>query len=139
MFTLIWLTVGLLAGAFYIRFARHHPTKTKSSFAVGLIVASCIYLAFALTTSNIAIWLPIEFLGVCIYGAMGIAGLRGSVWWLVIGWGLHPLWDLVLHYFGPGASVAPSWYTVACVSFDFIVAAYIAYNAEKIGLTRQSR
>jgi hypothetical protein len=139
MLTVLWLVVGLLAGAFYIRFANLRPAKTKSSFAIGLIVAACIYIAFALGASNIATWLPIEFLGVCIYGAMGFAGFRGSIWWLVVGWGLHPLWDLVLHYFGPGASVAASWYTVACASFDFLVAGYIAYNAASIGLTTQSR
>jgi hypothetical protein len=135
----LWLLLGLSAGMAYIRFANLRSHKTKSSFAIGLIVAAFIYLAFALRSPNIGTWLLIELLGICIYGAMGIAGLRGSIWWLAAGWGLHPFWDLVLHYFGPGASVAPSWYAVACVSFDFIVAGYIAYHAQNIGITTQSR
>jgi hypothetical protein len=139
MFILLWLIIGLLAGIAYIQFSNVRPAKTKSIFASGLIVAASIYLVFAFGASHIATWLLIELLGVCIYGAMDLAGFRGSIWWLVAGWGLHPCWDLLLHYFGPGTPIAPSWYTVACVSFDFLVAGYIAYNAANIDLTMKSR
>jgi hypothetical protein len=139
MFITLWLFIGLLAGIAYIYFANYRPAKTKSIFAVGLIIAACIYIAFALRANNVATWLVIEFFGICIYGTMGFAGYRGSVWWLVAGWGLHPAWDLLLHYFGPGASVAPPWYALACVSFDFLLAGYIAYNAKNISLSIKSR
>jgi hypothetical protein len=38
---------------------------------------------------------------------------------------LHPLWDVVLHYVGPGHSFTPWAYAIACVSFDWLVAIYI--------------
>jgi dipeptide/tripeptide permease len=108
MFITLWLFTGLLAAIAYIHFANYRPTKTKSIFAIGLIIAACVYIVFALYATHIATWLAIEIFGICIYGAMGFAGCRGSLWWLVAGWGLHPVWDLLLHYFGPGAPIAPS-------------------------------
>ena len=57
---------------------------------------------------------------------MGLVGLFGSIWWIVAGWALHPLWDVGLHFLGPGRSFAPETYTIACLGFDLLVAAYIA-------------
>lgn len=67
-----------------------------------------------------------ELVGVAIFGGMALLGLRGSLWWLVAAWALHPLWDIGLHYLVPGRSFAPETYTIACLSFDLLVAAYIA-------------
>ena len=64
-------------------------------------------------------------MGVAVFGGIGLLGLRGSLWWIVAAWALHPLWDVGLHYLGPGRSFAPETYTIACLSFDLLVAAYI--------------
>jgi hypothetical protein len=39
----------------------------------------------------------------------------------------------VLHYLGPGHSFTPITYTIPCLSFDLLVAAYIAIAYELIG------
>ena len=52
--------------------------------------------------------------------------MRGSPSWLAFGWALHPAWDAGLHLHGYGASFAPEWYVLACISFDLLVAGYIA-------------
>jgi hypothetical protein len=57
---------------------------------------------------------------------MALLGLRSSLWWIVVGWTLHPLWDVGLHYLGPGRLFAPETYTIACLSFDLLVVAFIA-------------
>jgi hypothetical protein len=31
-----------------------------------------------------------------------------------------------LHFFGPGHAFAPETYTITCLSFDLVVAAYVA-------------
>jgi hypothetical protein len=31
----------------------------------------------------------------------------------------------VMHYIGPGRDIGPQFYSIACLSFDWIVAAYI--------------
>ena len=48
------------------------------------------------------------------------------------------MWDLALHYFGPGHALAPDAYAITCLSFDLLVAAYIAI-AHRYGLTGRRR
>ncbi len=55
----------------------------------------------------------IEAVGVAVFGGMGVVGLFGRMWWIVAGWALHPLWDVGLHYLGPGRPFAPETYTIA--------------------------
>ncbi len=98
----------------------------RSLLVIFLFAAAGAYFGFALLAGPGPIWLLAELVQVIIFGTMALLGLRGSLWWLAAGWALHPLWDIVLHYFGPGYSFAPITYTVPCLSFDLLVAAYIA-------------
>jgi hypothetical protein len=68
----------------------------------------------------------VELVQVIVFGTMALLGLRDSPWWLVAGWALHPIWDVGLHYWGPGSAFASEPYAIACVSFDWVVAIYIA-------------
>ena len=103
-------------------------------FAV-LIVAAGFYVYFALRSDESAFWIALELVGIAIYTTIGAFGLRGSPTWLAIGWALHPIWDVALHYFGPGHAFAPETYTIACLSYDLLVAAYIvvAYRFGWVG------
>ncbi len=47
---------------------------------------------------------------------------------LAAGWALHPIWDAGLHLQGSGATHAPEWYVVACISFDLLIASFIQWN-----------
>ena len=97
----------------------------RSLLAAFLFVAAGLYIVFAVRAGEDAYWVVGELVGVAVYGTMALRGLRGSAWWLAAGWALHPLWDVGLHYFGPGGSFAPVGYTITCVSFDMLVAAYV--------------
>ncbi len=117
--------LALVAVAFLLsRFTR--DIVGRSLLAVFLFVAAALYIVFAVRAVEDAYWVVGELVGVAVYGTMALRGLRGSPWWLAAGWALHPLWDVGLHYFGPGGSFAPVGYTITCVSFDLLVAAYIA-------------
>ena len=59
-------------------------------------------------------------------------GLRQSAIWLAIGWAVHPAWGAFLHMRGPGATFAPAWYVVACISFDILVAAFILFKRHEL-------
>ena len=91
-----------------------------------LFVAAGLYVVFALRAGEGTTWIVIEVVGVAVFGGMGLVGLFGSGWWIVAVWALHPLWDVGLHYLGPGRPFAPETYTIACLSFDLLVAAYVA-------------
>ena len=77
-------------------------------------------------TSVSRIWVLIELLQVrCVWhvGSDRLAGTQRS--------GSHSvgrcirIWDFGLHYLGPGRTFAPLTYAIACISFDWVVAAYI--------------
>ena len=106
-------------------------------FAV-LIVAAGFYVYFALRSDESAFWIALELVGIAVYTTMGALGLRGSPMWLAAGWALHPVWDIALHYVGPGHAFAPETYTIACLSYDLLVAAYIvvAYRFDLVSPRR---
>jgi hypothetical protein len=116
----IFIVVALLIG----RFAGQ--SAWRWFLALSLFLAAALYIVFAVRAGEGVFWILGELVGVAIFGGMGLVGLFGSLWWLVAGWALHPLWDVGLHYLGAGRSFAPETYTIACLSFDLLVAAYIA-------------
>jgi hypothetical protein len=107
----------------------------RSLLAIVLFGAAFSYVVFAVQAGEGTFWVVGELVGVSIYGTMGLLGLRGSPWWLAAGWAAHPIWDVALHYFGPGGSFAPVAYAITCLSFDLLVAAYVAvaYGSKLLG------
>ena len=126
------LVGGAVYGAVLTFIAIAIPRLTRQIMAAVLVVAALLYVWFALATHANAGWVAVELLGVGIYGYAALRGVRGSAWWLVAGWGLHPIWDVALHYAGPGRSIAPEWYTTSCLTYD-LMAAGIAAIAILIG------
>jgi hypothetical protein len=90
-----------------------------------LFAAAGAYLGFAFAAQVSRVWLLIELLQCIAFGVLGLAGWRGSAKWLALGWVLHPVWDFGMHYIGPGHGIGPWTYAIACLSFDWVVAAYI--------------
>jgi hypothetical protein len=101
-----------------------------SLLVIFLFAAAGAYFGFAVEAGAGLIWTLVELAQVIIFGTMALLGLRGSPYWIAAGWALHPLWDVGLHYIGPGRSFAPMTYAIACISFDLVVAAYIAIAYE---------
>ena len=97
----------------------------RTALATGLFAAAGAYFGFAIVAPIPRIWVLIELLQVVAFSAMGLAGWKGSAKWLALGWVLHPIWDFVLHYLGPGRAFAPLAYSISCITFDWVVAAYI--------------
>lgn len=123
------LLAGAVLGLLCVLLAFAVRRFTRHLLVVSLLIAALVYVFFSADAHAGAGWLFVELLGVLLYGALAFRGLRGSVAWLAVGWALHPVWDLGLHYFGPGRAFAPDWYTVSCFSFDIVVAAVIALGA----------
>lgn len=96
----------------------------RTLLATVLFAAAGAYLGFAFVAPVSRIWLLIELMQCIAVGALGLYGWRDNAKWLALGWALHPLWDFLVHYMGPG-QFAPWTYTIACISYDWVVAAYI--------------
>ncbi len=126
MLITLWLLLGLLLGSAFIALARTTVRSERRFLAAGLVIAALIYVGFATASSAYVPWLALETLGVGFYGALAWLGLRYSPWWLALGWATHPAWDVGLHLVGDGSAFTPAWYSVACVSFDLLVAVYLA-------------
>lgn len=123
------LLAGAVSGAIFVGAAYATSRYTRRILVAGLIVAALVYVYFAADARTGAGWLAAELLGVAVYGGVALRGLRGSAWWIAAGWALHPVWDVALHFAGPGRAFAPAWYTVSCLTWDLVVAAVVAYRA----------
>jgi hypothetical protein len=109
----------------------------RALLAIMLMVAGGAYVGFAVAGNAGRLWLLAELVQAVILGAFALLGLRGSPYWLAVGWAIHPLWDVVLHYVGAGRAFAPETWTIPCASFDLLVAAYVAI-VHRLGLTQRN-
>ncbi|MFY8274642.1 hypothetical protein AAEU32_11020 [Pseudoalteromonas sp. SSDWG2] len=122
MLMLLCLLVGTLGGwvltLFAYRQGNEHPSNILGA---GLIIAALIYVFFALLYANTT-WLVIEFAGVGVCSLLFWLAKRYSIYFLAIGWLLHPVWDVGLHLIVQDGQFAPLWYVYLCISFDVVVA-----------------
>src|SRR5215213_3149234 len=133
--------VAVIVPAFLLsRFTR--DIIGRSVLVIFLFIAAGAYFGFATLGSEIVdtqpIWILVELAQVIVVGTLALLGLRGSPYWIAAGWALHPFWDVVVHYMGPGQSFTPWTYAIACISFDWLVAIYIvvAYRFGLVGSRR---
>lgn len=132
---ILWLLLGIVLAGVLVAWARTRRDGGRRVFAIALVIASAIYLGFAIRGAG-TYWLLVEGLGMLLYGVFAWLGVRGSHLWLAAGWALHPLWDVGLHRVGPAQSFAPAWYATACISFDLLVAGYLLlrFRASRTGM-----
>lgn len=114
------LVAGVILAVPFIFLARRHPAgKQLRPYAVGLLVAALIYVAFAGFRGNPGA-IPLESSGVVLFGAAAFLGWRRWPVLLAVGWALHAGWDLWLPR--PDPTYVPEWYPWLCTSFDLVVA-----------------
>jgi hypothetical protein len=98
------------------------------SWAIFLVLAAAIYVAFALREAG---WMRLELAGLVGYTALAWYGVRRPRL-LALGWLLHAGWDAVLHAGAP-ETLVPGWYRWACLGFDVVAAIHLA----RIGAARR--
>jgi hypothetical protein len=110
-----------------------------SLLIIFLFIAAGAYFGFTFLAAGPRIWMLLALVQVIVFGTLGLLGLHGSPYWIAAGWALHPLWDAGLYYIGPEFSIAPiTYYEIVCISFDWVVAAYIVI-AYGFGLLKERR
>lgn len=98
-----------------------HVTVTALSLLLFGIAA--VYFGFAVADGRRSALL-IESVVVLLYLGLALSGLLVSAWWLVAGYALHGIWDLLHHNRTFGAHVA-RWYIPFCVLYDWLIALFL--------------
>lgn len=66
----------------------------------------------------------VEILGMTIFVALAVLGLKHSPWFLAIGMVAHGLtWDIWQYR---NSTYIPDWYVIACLTVDLAFGAYVA-------------
>ncbi|WP_197739484.1 DUF6010 family protein [Pseudoalteromonas sp. A25] len=131
-----WLAFGFATSLILIRFGQSRSLQSKMAlFAYALIIASLIYVGFAVLAFELA-WVLIETVGVLLFGIMVMLSRTHSRYFLALGWLVHPVWDVVLHLYWPDTHFAPNWYAIMCISFDITVGGYliVLFKRQKVAL-----
>jgi len=136
--TPIWLFLGVIA-VIPLLYYVHKKSETAYLIVLGraLIIAATIYFIFAIIWGDV-FWLLIEFLGIVLFSLFYWLAIKFTPMWMALGWVFHPFWDGLLHLYGPGYDIAPVWYATACISFDLVIAVYIAYRVYAVTLTKSA-
>jgi hypothetical protein len=127
----LWLLIGVAFGVGFATVTKKQKRAEQTVLAASLVVTALIYLVFGLAGGASLSWLKAEALGLGIYGIFALLGLRYSLWWLALGWAIHPAWDAGLHLLSRAAEFVPREYAIACIGFDLVVAASILESASK--------
>jgi hypothetical protein len=115
--TLAVLHVARGLGPRGVRIERH----TLAAFLIGMPV---VYIASWLVTPGAErSWLWIEAVGLPIYAALAVLGLRRSPWFLAAGIVGHGVfWDA----WHMSSEYVPLWYAVSCLLVDLALGLYVA-------------
>jgi hypothetical protein len=98
-------------------------------YAIALIIAVFIYVGFAAFNRNVT-ELLLEITGAMFFGILAIVGWRFSPWWLVAGWFIHPVWDVLLH--GQFQLVeVPAGYPVVCLGYDIAIGLVLVFECSR--------
>jgi len=91
--------------------------------AVLLAGIAAVYVGFAIADGR-TLFLVTQVAGVLAFGALTVAGLSVHTGFLVAGYVLHGVWDVLHHRTDVPGRRAP-WYIPLCLTYDWIVGAYL--------------
>jgi hypothetical protein len=98
--------------------------KERSFYSVVLIVIATYYLLFAVIAKSTEA-LTAEVFPVIIFAAAAVIGFMRTQWIVVVGLGLHGVFDFIHHtaIANPGV---PVWWPGFCLAYDVTAAVYLA-------------
>lgn len=102
------------------------PEVARSLVSHLMTLIGAVYVGFALASPD-RMSVTRQIAGSGIFLGLALAGLWLDWWYLVAGLALHGLWDLA-HHRAHEHGTMPRWYVPACASYDWSVAAFIAWR-----------
>jgi hypothetical protein len=128
MHVALQLLLGAISCLVLILLARRlSPKHELRLYAIALIIAALIYVGFTARGATLS-WLVLELTGLMVFTLLALLGLKISALMLAFAWALHAAWDVLLHKLFDVAFV-PDWYPLTCLSFDLLLAGYLAGQA----------
>ncbi|MEM1127566.1 MAG: hypothetical protein AAGI71_13015 [Bacteroidota bacterium] len=115
------VTVGSARLAGFDRDSAFYPTI--------LAVIALLYVLFGVMDARVGVIVS-EGAVALVFVALAVAGFKRSVWWLVAGYAIHGVWDLV-HDAVITNNGVPVWWPHFCIAYDGAIAAYLALRARK--------
>ena len=97
--------------------------RFDKSTIYGLILMGIAFLYIGYTWTNITI-ASVSFLQALFFLPFAYFGIKKNAFFLVAGYFLHGIWDLVYPFFG-SPDLLPPDYDYFCLTYDFIVAIYL--------------
>jgi hypothetical protein len=89
----------------------------------GLILMGIAFLYIGYTWTSIEV-ASVSFLQALFFLLFAYFGIKKNAYFLVAGYFLHGIWDLVYPFFGSPDMLPPD-YDYFCLTYDFIVAIYL--------------
>jgi hypothetical protein len=114
---IIAITVGLFASVVGL-------DKERSFYSVVLIVIATYYLLFAVMAKSTEA-LTAEVFPAIIFAAAAAIGFRRTQWIVVVGLGLHGVFDFI-HPAAISNPGVPVWWPGFCLAYDVTAAVYLA-------------
>ncbi len=114
------LVFALLTISFLLMFPKQ---KTLELLVVILTIIASIYLGFALSDGRRR-EIIIEISAMIFFLALAVMGMWISPYFLIAGYLLHGLWDII-HNPGIIQTEVVEWYKVLCMVYDWIMAVFI--------------
>lgn len=123
----LWVLLGMIGGLTNIGLVRLSARRggwrrERLGWVVTLACVAGAYIPFALSDGEVAD-VGVEILGAALYLSACWLGATRNAWWLVLGWWMHPVWDLFMHTGHAPFALAPF-----CLGWDPVVGTYLAYR-----------
>lgn len=93
-------------------------------FGAFLALTAASYFGSGLSQRNLVVFATESGIALAIF-ITAFLGLWLSPLWLSVGYFAHGAWDFVHHSHGGGAKIYFTWFPLACLTFDWIVGAFL--------------
>jgi predicted membrane protein len=118
------LVTGILLALLVIRmFVMFSVPLSYQLFTLFLASTAFVYFGSGLSDSRHT-WISVELIMSCVFFQFAFLGFLYSPIWLVIGFILHGIWDM-LHHPKVVKTKVVKWFPPLCAIFDFVVAVFI--------------
>lgn len=129
--------IGISAGLFTILIVALFKRADKNLF-YGLVLAGIGFLYIGYSWTDVAD-LIMNFLQAMFFLLLAYYGIKKNSWFLIAGYFIHGLWDLIYSHIGNSA-LTPPHYDFFCSTYDFVIGFYLLmlyYKKSRIELNER--